>query len=88
MEITLELSESKEVKNIVLKKSLFAHKLVEESMLLANESAAEFMQERLNLGVYRIHEDPDPSKLENVQDLIHIKKIQHCLILKRQHITP
>ena len=64
MEITLELSESKEVKNIVLKKSLFAHKLVEESMLLANESAAEFMQERLNLGVYRIHEDPDPSKLE------------------------
>ncbi len=64
METTLELSESKEVKNIVLKKSLFAHKLVEESMLLANESAAEFMQERLNLGVYRIHEDPDPSKLE------------------------
>ena len=64
METTLELSESKEVKNIVLKKSLFAHKLVEESMLLANESAAEFMQDRLNLGVYRIHEDPDPSKLE------------------------
>ena len=64
METTLEISESKEVKNIVLKKSLFAHKLVEESMLLANESAAEFMQDRLNLGVYRIHEDPDPSKLE------------------------
>ena len=33
-------------------------------MLLANESAAELMQNRLNLGVYRIHEDPDPSKLE------------------------
>ena len=64
METTLELNESKEVKNIVIKKSLFSHKLVEESMLLANESAAEFMQERLNLGVYRIHEDPDPSKLE------------------------
>ena len=64
IETTLELSESKEVKNIVIKKSLFSHKLVEESMLLANESAAEFMQERLNLGVYRIHEDPDPSKLE------------------------
>ena len=64
METTLELNESKEVKNIVIKKSLFSHKLVEESMLLANESAAEFMQEHLNLGVYRIHEDPDPSKLE------------------------
>ena len=67
METTLELNESKEVKNIVLKKSLFAHKLVEESMLLANESAAEFMQDRLNLGVYRIHEDPDPSKLETLK---------------------
>ena len=56
-----------EVTNIVIKKTLFAHKLVEESMLLANESAAEFMQERLDLGVYRIHEDPDPSKLETLK---------------------
>ena len=64
IEATLELDKNKEVKNLHIKKPLFAHKLVEESMLLANESAAEFMQERLNLGVYRIHEDPDPSKLE------------------------
>ena len=63
-EITLDLNKNYEVKNIVVKKPLFAHKLVEESMLLANESAAELMQNRLNLGVYRIHEDPDPSKLE------------------------
>ena len=63
-EAILKLSKNKEVTNIVIKKTLFAHKLVEESMLLANESAAEFMQERLDLGVYRIHEDPDPSKLE------------------------
>ena len=63
-EAIIELNKNKEVKNIVIKKSLFAHKIVEESMLLANESAAEFMQDRLDLGVYRIHENPDPSKLE------------------------
>ena len=63
-EAIIKLSKNKEVKNIAMKKPLFAHKLVEESMLLANESAAEFMHDRLNLGVYRIHEDPDPSKLE------------------------
>ena len=63
----MELSKNKEVKNIIIKKSLFAHKLVEESMLLANESAAEFMHDRLDLGVYRIHEDPDPSKLETLK---------------------
>ncbi len=66
-EAIIELDKNKEVKNIVIKKSLFAHKLVEESMLLANESAAEFMQERLDLGVYRIHEDPDPSKFETLK---------------------
>ena len=66
-EAIIELDKNKEVKNIVIKKSLFAHKLVEESMLLANESAAEFMEERLDLGVYRIHEDPDPSKLETLK---------------------
>ena len=63
-ESIIELNKNKEVKNIVIKKSLFAHKIVEESMLLANESAAEFMQDRLDLGVYRIHENPDASKLE------------------------
>ena len=84
METTLELSESKEVKNIVLKKSLFAHKLVEESMLLANESAAEFMQDRLNLGVYRIHEDPDPSKLEALKKHFKIspKQVKKLLPLE------
>ena len=66
-EAILELNKNKEVKNIIIKKPLFAHKLVEESMLLANESAAEFMHDRLDLGVYRIHEDPDPSKLETLK---------------------
>jgi len=67
IEAILELNKNKEVKNIIIKKPLFAHKLVEESMLLANESAAEFMHDRLDLGVYRIHEDPDPSKLETLK---------------------
>jgi ribonuclease R len=71
-EAILELNKNKEVKNIVIKKSLFAHRLVEESMLLANESAAEFMHDRLNLGVYRIHEDPDPSKLEVLKKYFNI----------------
>ena len=76
IEATLELDKNKEVKNLHIKKPLFAHKLVEESMLLANESAAEFMQERLNLGVYRIHEDPDPSKLEALKKHFKISPMQ------------
>ena len=63
-EAILELTHKQEVKNIKVKKPMRAHKLVEESMLLANESAAEFMQDRFDFGVFRIHENPDPSKLE------------------------
>ena len=69
-EAILELDRNKEVKNIVIKKPLFAHKLVEESMLLANESAAEFMHERLGLGVYRIHEDPEQQKISELKNYI------------------
>ena len=71
-EAILELTDSQEVKNIIIKKPMRAHKLVEESMLLANECAAEFMQERFGFGVFRIHEDPDPSKLEALKKYFQI----------------
>ena len=71
-ESILELDHQKNVKNIIIKKALQAHKLVEESMLLANESAAEFMQERFDFGVFRVHEDPDPSKLEALKKYFKI----------------
>ncbi len=40
-----------------------SEKLIEEFMLLANESVAEHMHRRGLPTIYRIHEDPDPEKL-------------------------
>ncbi len=40
-----------------------SHQLVEECMLAANESVAKILRERMKPAVYRIHEDPDPSRL-------------------------
>lgn len=40
-----------------------AEKLIEEFMLLANESVAAFMEKRGFPTVYRVHEHPDPEKL-------------------------
>ena len=71
-EAILELTPKQEVKKIIVKKPMRAHKLVEESMLLANECAAEFMQDRFDFGVFRIHEDPDPSKLEVLKKYFQI----------------
>ncbi|NQX00867.1 RNB domain-containing ribonuclease, partial [bacterium] len=40
-----------------------SHQLVEECMLAANESVAKILKDRMKPSIYRIHEDPDPSRL-------------------------
>jgi ribonuclease R len=40
-----------------------SHQLVEECMLAANEAVARILKDRMKPSVYRIHEDPDPSRL-------------------------
>lgn len=40
-----------------------SHQLVEECMLAANESVAKILRERMKPAIYRIHDDPDPSRL-------------------------
>lgn len=47
-----------------------SHQLVEEFMLLANEAVAAEIRRRTIPAIYRIHEDPDPEKLEQYRDLV------------------
>ncbi len=55
-----------EVVTIAKRERLFAHRLVEEFMLVANEAVADYLTEaKLGL-VYRIHEPPDPRAVENL----------------------
>ncbi len=41
-----------------------AHRMIEEFMLLANEAVASFFTRRKIPSIYRIHDEPDPLKLE------------------------
>jgi ribonuclease R len=41
-----------------------AHRLIEELMLAANEAVAQYFLDRSLPTVFRVHEDPDPAKLE------------------------
>jgi len=41
-----------------------AHRMIEEFMLLANEAVAQFFTRRKVPTIYRIHDEPDPLKLE------------------------
>jgi ribonuclease R len=46
-----------------------AHRMIEEFMLLANEAVAKYFGRRRSPAIYRVHEEPDPFKLEAFKDL-------------------
>ncbi|MDB6133064.1 MAG: 3-5 exonuclease [Verrucomicrobiales bacterium] len=47
-----------------------SHQLIEEFMLAANAAVAETLLQSGRPAVYRIHEDPDPSKLDDLRQLL------------------
>lgn len=46
-----------------------SHRLIEEFMLAANEATARFLKDKGWSVLYRIHEEPDPQKLQELQQL-------------------
>ncbi|MEL6365251.1 MAG: ribonuclease R [Pseudomonadota bacterium] len=62
----LILNADKEVERIVRRERLDAHRLVEELMIQANVAAAETLEERRMRLIYRVHDQPDPEKLDAV----------------------
>lgn len=61
------------VRDIQTRVRLDAHRLIEESMLIANECAARFIQEKMpDGGMYRIHEVPDERKIEDLLKFISL----------------
>src|SRR3984893_3000937 len=47
-----------------------AHRLIEEFMLLANETVASYTDERAAPSLYRVHEEPDILKVEKFEEFI------------------
>lgn len=62
--------ETKEVKDIELKKSLTAHKIIEEFMVAANVAAAKALSHAGWPCIYRIHDKPDPIRLQSMKTLL------------------
>ena len=47
-----------------------AHKIIEECMILANVSAAQFIEQNNAEALFRVHDKPDPSKLATFRSFI------------------
>ena len=69
VEVKFNLDEQANPIGVFFKSSKDANKLIEEFMLLANKKVAEFVgkQSIKKTFVYRVHDEPDESKLANLQ---------------------
>jgi ribonuclease R len=79
------LGEDGKIKEIALRQSLEAHKVVEDFMITANVAAAKALEAKVAPVVYRIHEPPSREKLIALKD--YLATFERTLSLG-QVITP
>ena len=77
LETKFKIDEQGNPISIYFKESKDAHKLIEEFMLLANRKVAEYIGKQSLTFVYRIHDSPDPDKLDILS--IFLKKFGYNL---------
>ncbi|MBU2949679.1 ribonuclease R [Tamlana agarivorans] len=72
VEVKFNLDEEANPVGVFFKTSKDANKLIEEFMLLANRKVSEFVgkQDPKKTFVYRVHDEPDDSKLANLQGIV------------------
>ncbi len=58
------------IEKITTRERYDSHRLIEEFMILANVCAAESLEERKLPCMYRVHEEPDPGKLDSLREVL------------------
>ena len=84
-EIKFQLDEKNQPVKILFKTAKSANKLIEEFMLLANKKVAEKMKQSNERFVYRVHDQPDHEKLENLQTIV--KRLGYNLKLSNSELN-
>src|SRR5690606_19488941 len=87
VEVKFDLDENANPIGVFFKSSKDANKLIEEFMLLANKKVAEFIgkQSPKKNFVYRVHDEPDASKLASLQNIV--SKFGYKLNFKNRKTT-
>ena len=67
---------------------LDSHRLIEEFMILANVAAAEELEAQRQCCMYRVHDAPDPEKLEELRVLLDEIGIPSLSLAKGQALKP
>ena len=69
-ETEIEIDETGQPVDIMQSERLFAHRLIEELMLMANVAVAKFFKEQQIEAIYRIHEEPAKEAMMNFQSFL------------------
>ena len=69
----ININKNGKILDIKIPKRLFAHQMIEESMIAANICAAKFIKKHYGFGVYRVHEEPDSIKVGNLKKFFSLK---------------
>jgi len=69
-EAEVVLDEGGVIEAIIALERNIAHRLIEEFMLLANETVASYLEEQEAPALYRVHEEPDLLKVERFEEFI------------------
>src|SRR5205823_14606097 len=93
--LELELSEYRVVLDaeqrpaaIIPMARLDSHRLIEEFMVLANVAAAEELEAQRQPCIYRVHDAPDPEKVEDLRALLAETEIVGLAFAKGQAPKP
>jgi ribonuclease R len=70
LERKIKLNEAGEVVSIEPRRSLEAHRLIEEMMIQANVAAAETLEQKRTPLIYRVHDAPSQEKIFNLADFL------------------
>jgi ribonuclease R len=68
-EAELQFNDEGQMAGIVRSERNIAHRLIEEFMLLANETVAKHLEKLGAPALYRIHEEPDPGKVKEFKGI-------------------
>ena len=64
-----------------------SHQLVEEFMLLANETVAKHIRNKKLAGIFRVHPEPDPENLEELRNFVAIFGISCGELTSRKEVN-
>ena len=74
-----EIGEDGFIAAIRPRERLEAHKVIEEMMILANVCAAETLEKRKKICVYRVHEPPEPERLKTLKEFLETLEIDFTI---------